>query len=58
MYIWNCSETYKIYAQQGKVNRFTGEWESEIGNPPYGEMSQNNFLLFGSCEKMSDGKKY
>ena len=58
MYIWNCSETDKIYAQQGKVNRFTGEWESEIGNPPYGEMSQNNILLFGSCEKMVGGKKY
>ena len=58
MYIWDCSKTDKIYAQHGIVNRYSGEWESEIGEPPWGEMSQNNILLFGSCEKMEGGKKY
>ena len=58
MYIWNCSETGKIYAQQGKANRFTGKFELEIGNPPYGEWDPNNLLLFGSCKKLSADPKF
>ena len=58
MYIWNCSETDKLYAQQGKANRFTGKFELEIGNPPYGEWDPNNLLLIGSCEKMAADPKF
>lgn len=58
MYIWNCSETDKIYAQQGKSNRFTGKFETEIGDPPYGQMVSGNRLLVGSCEQMAADQKY
>ena len=58
MYIWNCSETDKIWAQQGKANRFTGKFEAEIGNPPYGELGPNNRLLGGSCEKIAADPKF
>lgn len=58
LYIWNCSETDKLYAQQGKANRFTGKFETEIGGPPYGEINTKNLLLVGSCEKAAANPKY
>jgi len=58
MYIWNCSKTDKVSAQQGKANRFTGKFELEIGNPPYGEGDPNNLLLIGSCKKLSADPKF
>ena len=58
MYIWNCSQTEKLSAQQGMANRFTGRFESEIGGPPFGELDLDNLLLVGSCEQATADLKY
>lgn len=58
MYIWNCSQTEKLSAQQGTANRFTGSFENEIGGPPFGELDLDNRLLVGSCEKAAADLKY
>tara|TARA_R110000796_G_scaffold100527_1_gene209183 strand:- start:378 stop:749 length:372 start_codon:yes stop_codon:yes gene_type:complete len=58
MYIWNCSQTEKLSAQQGMANRFTGRFESEIGGPPFGELDLDNLLRVGSCEQATADLKY
>ena len=58
MYIWNCSQTEKLSAQQGMANRFTGRFESEIGRPPFGELDLDNLLRVGSCEQATADLKY
>jgi hypothetical protein len=58
MYIWNCPKTDNRRASLGKTNRFSGWFENEIGEPPYGEMFSNNLFFVGSCEKMAADPKY
>ena len=59
MYSWSCPKIDGRRASIGKTNRFSGEFEIEIGDPPYGKIFSNKNLFFlGSCEKMAANPKY
>ena len=51
LYEWQCAGTAKVPAQVGKVNRYTGEYETEWGQKPFGSFRDGNNRAFGNCSK-------
>lgn len=51
LYEWECAATSAVPAQVGKVNRYTGEYETEFGKKPFGQFKDGNGFAVGTCSK-------
>ena len=51
LYEWECAATSDVPAQVGKVNRYTGEYETEFGEKPFGQFKDGNGFAVGKCSK-------
>lgn len=49
LYEWRCDGTTQVPAQVGKVNRYTGEYETEWGKRPFGQFRDGNAYAHGAC---------
>lgn len=53
LYRWSCNGTDGLYPSVGKVFRYTGEFETEWGQRPFGQVKEGNGFGFGTCVEQS-----
>ena len=53
LYSWSCDGTSELYPSVGKVFRYTGEFETEWGQRPFGQFKEGNGFGNGTCVKQS-----
>ena len=58
LFEWACDGTERRYPSIGKANRYTGEFETEWGNDPFGQYSQSNVFRVGTCVAQKADKLY
>ena len=57
-YYWACDKTETTWASMGRVFRYTGKFETEWGEPPFGEFSDKNLYFRGTCERLKAEQKF
>lgn len=58
MFEWECAKTSDRWASVGRVYRYTGEFELEWGEPPFGKFSPDNAYVTGNCTLGEAVKKF
>jgi hypothetical protein len=53
LYRWSCDGTGGLYPSIGKAFRYTGEFETEWGERPFGQFKEGNGFGNGTCVKQS-----
>ena len=51
MFKWECKQTDKYWASVAVLNRYSGEFEVEWGDRPFGEYNAANLFASGKCIK-------
>lgn len=57
-YYWVCDKTETKWASMGRAGRYTGKFETEWGEPPFGENSDKNLYYNGTCERLKAEQKF
>ena len=58
LFQWDCDGNDVRYPSIGQANRYTGEFETEWGNEPFGQYSQSNVFKVGTCVAQKADKLY
>lgn len=58
LYRWSCNGTNKTYPSIGKAFRYTGKFETEWGQRPFGQVKEGNGFGFGTCVEQSAKVKF
>lgn len=58
LFEWACDGTEGRWPSIGQANRYTGEFETEWGNEPFGQYSQSNVFRLGTCVAQKAEKLY
>ena len=58
VYDWTCDKTETVWASVGRVDRYTGQFETEWGIPPFGQYSKDNLFFTGVCELVNEKQKF
>lgn len=57
-YDWACDKTETMWQSVGRLDRYTGQFETEWGLPPFGKYSMDNLFFTGVCEQVDEEQKF